>query len=592
MEPFPRDVVLKTFRNRPKFSNFRQQLLLKYYHCTQCKQDTNIANQYTFRAADAPPSLKSRLRLKSESLYSSAWYSMDNLERATDLGPQAISIIASITAGCSSILVVQLTNRFPLSFHASSPRWKYTIWPVLGYFLVYLALLTYGVLASIGVITSSDLSISKTLAFMAAPGVPLHGFLWALVPQVRHAPDPPATDAYIFQTFRRKPAILLFITWLPLVASAVLAGVWRVWQALAVQLATTVAFLATGRTPETMPRARESAFGRAGRYLMLPRPGRRNDTLAYGVDLQKEILLEPVRVTMGGTEAYRIVSELKFGRLGRESDDETTSEVPVGTYLDSLVSNFPRERISDMTGRLWRSLEAWKERVTEPAKELPLMYGLCERMTYVAYRPGSCSTEERGVATMLNFVNCRADCERVGAENQANAQILRANWRREGELLAGGEYWANARASGENPVDKNIPPGEQLLEELRSNNFQAQDIVESVGAVVYFLKHVFGHNEQVLESIVRNVPFYYNRIREDLTVQGSIPVVCHGIMFSMKKKGMIAENVLGHEWAATEGVLRWAGGGYAILDQAYARNSAIAYVGQLTIIVVKAVIEN
>lgn len=244
-----------------------------------------------------------------------------------------------------------------------------------------------------------------------------------------------------------------------------------------------------------------------------------------------------------------------------------------------------------MTGSLWRILEDWKGRVVEPAKELPLMYGMVERTAYRAYRPGKCTREERGVATRLNFVNCRADVERSEADGHESAVALMAQCRDEGEGLLRSAHWWEASQRQYNPVDKSVPPPESLIAELENNDFDAQDTIEAVGAMVSFVKYIFGHAEQVVESIIQHLPLYHNRIKCDLLTQGSIPVVCHGIMFSMKKRGFIRENVLGHEWASSGGLLHWGGGGYALLDQAYARNSAVAYVAQLAVIIANAVIQ-
>lgn len=184
------------------------------------------------------------------------------MEKSTDFGPQTVSVVASVTAGISSVVTAQLTKRFPVSFHTSSPRWKYTIIPVLGYFAFYVALLLYGMLR--------NKVLSTTLAFMASPGVPLHGFIWALIPQTRYATKAPSTDSYLLQCFSRKRVILLVLSWAPFIATCILSGVKRRWQGVAVQIATAMSFLATGSTPETIVRARESAFGGSGRYILLP----------------------------------------------------------------------------------------------------------------------------------------------------------------------------------------------------------------------------------------------------------------------------------------------------------------------------------
>lgn len=506
-------------------------------------------------------------------------------EETSSLGPQLVSMLASMTAGLSSIVAAQLVKRFPLSFQSSTPRWKYTIVPLICYIAMYIGLIIYGVLR--------NGRLSASLALMAAPSIPVHGFLLALVPQIRHPPDGPSTENYILQVLRRKPRITIVIACIPFIGVPLAAGIVTEWQALAVQIATIIAFLATAMTPEMPLRAREDAFGRAGRYLLIPRPGRRDDTVAYGVDLHRETMLEPVRMDITGVEPYRLVSEQKFGRLGRETDDALTSEVPVATYLDSFVTRFPVDQIGVMTLQLWRTLEGWKERVEIPAKELPLLYGLVERMCYVAFRPGSCTLEERQVCTQLNFINCRADCERSGdSPLREPAVALMGRWRELGVELVRSNGWAEASAQN-NPVDDPVPLPNELLTRLDANDSEACDIVETIGATVSFIQLSFGHSQQIVNDILRHIPKYHQRIRSDLIVQGSIPVVCHGVMFSMKKRAFLPGDVYSHSWASQNGEpLRWGGGGYALLDQAYARNSALAYVGQLAVIVVKAVLEN
>lgn len=509
----------------------------------------------------------------------------ESTEDSSDFWPQAISMIASITAGLSTIIVTQLTKRFPISFHSPTPRWKYMFWPMLGYLIVYVGLLLYGILRTNGS------PLSATLAFMAAPGIPLHGFTWALIPQTRHALGPPATETYIPQCFSRKPAILLILSWLPLIGAAIAAGIMRDWQGMALQLAAGVSFLATGRTPETMPEARESAFGRAGRFLLLPRPGRRSETVAYSVDLEEENMLPPVRLSMDGVTAYQGVSELTFGRHGRDSDDAKTSETPVVTYIDTLIANFRPERLGDMTNSLWRTMEALKSRVHEPAKEHALMYALVERMSYVAFRPGSCTNEERTIAVTLNFINCKADAERGDGERKRIADELLAQWREAGIELVQSGAWKNAHDLSPNNVDLDVPEPSTIVGMPTSSDVVEEDVIDTIGAMICFLRLIFGHDANLVEAIRQHVPSYHNRIKLDLLQHGCIPAVCHGMLFSMKKNGKLSGNVYGHEWAADGAPLLWGGGGYAILDQAYARYSAITYVGQLAVIVVKAVLE-
>lgn len=56
-------------------------------------------------------------------------------EAANSLGPQVIAMLGSITAGLSTIVATQLKKRFRLSFHSTTPRWKYVIFPSLIYAL-------------------------------------------------------------------------------------------------------------------------------------------------------------------------------------------------------------------------------------------------------------------------------------------------------------------------------------------------------------------------------------------------------------------------------------------------------------------------
>lgn len=144
---------------------------------------------------------------------------------------------------------------------------------------------------------------------------------------------------------------------------------------------------------------------------------------------------------------------------------------------------------------------------------------------------------------------------------------------------------------GSNPLEKDVPVGIDMLRRAEAGDFLAQDMIDAVGAMMSFVNYIFGHRQELVGLIMPHIPPYRCKIREDVLAHDSIPAVGHGTMFSMQKSGLITENVLGREWAATEGVLRWVGGGYALLDQAYAKNSAIGHVGQLAIIVVKAVLE-
>lgn len=511
-------------------------------------------------------------------------------ESATDLWPQFISMVASVTAGVSSILAANLSSYYPLSFHATTPRWTTVMLAVIGYFTVYVGLLLYGLLRGRAVAL-----LSTTLAFMSAPGVPLHGFLWAIIPQTRRPIQPPASEGYFVQCFARKPAPLLILTWGPLIAAACAAGVRRDWQGVALQLASAIAFIATARNPVPLVAARKSAFGRAGRYILLPRPGRRSDTVAYIVDLDRRVLLPPVRVSMAEVDEYQAVRTAYFGTTARDVDNEKAGEASIVVYLDTLATTIRPERVAFSTNSLWVSLEAWKSYVHEPAKELALMYGFVERLAYIAFRPNSCTQEERNIATSLNFINCRADAERgINEEALLSAQEKMRGWRRDGIDLVMSDRWTHAREAPPLGVDLAIPEAREVLPREGGEDENSGDIdtLETLGSVVSFLRLLWGHDETVLNAIMVHVVHYHNRIKLDLLEHGSIPIVMHGVLFSMKKHVLLSGNVYGHEWAAQNEALHWAGGEYALLDQSYARNSAIAFVAQLAVIVVKAVLEN
>lgn len=170
--------------------------------------------------------------------------------------------------------------------------------------------------------------------------------------------------------------------------------------------------MATGRTPGTMVPAQESAFGCASRLIILPHPDRRADTVAYIVDLATETMLAPIRISMDCVKAYRILCEASFGQRAHDSDNGNTSQTPIATYLNAIIGRFLLGYKGEMPNSLWHTLESSKAKVHDLAKELALMYGLCERVAYVAFRPGSCTPEERGLTITLNFINCPADFER------------------------------------------------------------------------------------------------------------------------------------------------------------------------------------
>lgn len=60
-----------------------------------------------------------------------------------------------------------------------------------------------------------------------------------------------------------------------------------------------------------------------------------------------------MRLSMAGIEAYQAISLKQSGRLEPVPDGPSTTEVPVLFYLDSFVSRFSQDRLSEMTGRLW-----------------------------------------------------------------------------------------------------------------------------------------------------------------------------------------------------------------------------------------------
>lgn len=519
-----------------------------------------------------------------------------SVEDAKSFWPQFISMAASVTAGLSSILASRLDKRYPLSFHSTSPVWSMVLFAILAYSAVYLAFVLYVTAIFTPEQEEEDgLSLSATLALMAAPGVPLHGFLWAAIPQKKtfEAREPPASDGYIEQCFARKHWLLLFLSITPLFAAAVAAAVFQSWQAMSLQIAVGVAFLATSNSPEASPRARESAFGRAGRFMLVPRPGSRMDTIGYCVDLHEATLLPPVRVDMTGVSAYQEVETRSLAASGLYVDDETATTRPVVIYLTSLTANLPTEKLADMTNQLWKTLEQSKLNTKVLSMDLFFLLGLCERMAYVAFRPGT--PEERKIATTLNFAICRADYgAQAGSERQCAAKAIVDEWREEGEKLVRSNHWkrAYALAGVFNKVDKPVPKSTDLLGEDMWTNSTKRDVVEALGAVLYLIRIMVGHVEPaILSQAMDAIPFYHNRIWSDLNRGGgSIPILCRGIISSMAGNGMVGR-IDGHEWASGASSLQWGGGGYALLDQAYARSSAIAYVGQLAIIIVKAVLQ-
>lgn len=76
-------------------------------------------------------------------------------ENPRSFWPQFISMTASFTAGLSSILASQLSKRFPLSFHASSPFWFLPLIAVPGYLLIYFGLLLYGLFPDTTVLSTT-----------------------------------------------------------------------------------------------------------------------------------------------------------------------------------------------------------------------------------------------------------------------------------------------------------------------------------------------------------------------------------------------------------------------------------------------------
>lgn len=219
-------------------------------------------------------------------------------------------------------------------------------------------------------------------------------------------------------------------------------------------------------------------------------------------------------------------------------------------------------------------------------------YSLCERMAYVAFRPGS--LEDRKLAQTMSFVVCRSDLDQpLGSDRQMAANELVKEWRRLGIELIKSSSWeaAHAKAGESNPVDTPVPAAGDLLSDENLSDRIKQDCVEGIGAALYFMSLMFAHlGDDFMQQIKDGLRYYHHRIRVDMMGMGSIPLVCSGLIGSMSNNSLVGK-VDGNSWGLEGKSLTWGGGGYALLDQSYARNAALNYVGQLSIIVVKAVLE-
>lgn len=209
--------------------------------------------------------------------------------------------------------------------------------------------------------------------------------------------------------------------------------------------------------------------------------------------------------------------------------------------------------------------------------DIQLLYGLVERMAYVAYRPTSSRPEERGVAMLLNYAICSIDRASAKSVHHEAAVALMSEWIEAGKRLVSGEHWSGAATLSPNPVDSPVPNGDDLLRRLSEGDVSAHTAVSTVA---------LQFTSSAMCMVVRHLPLYHARIRRDLPMGTGIPLICRVIIGSMRRNVFITGYVDGHEWALTTVTLRWGAGGYALLNQAYARNSALAYVGQLAIIVV------
>lgn len=193
---------------------------------------------------------------------------------------------------------------------------------------------------------------------------------------------------------------------------------------------------------------------------------------------------------------------------------------------------------------------------------------------------------------MLNFAVCLTDEHSSSDALRNQAVQMLATWTAEGEAIVRSNAWQTAYNLGaNNPVDTPLRDAQTLLADGYRSDTQKRVVVDAVGAVGCFVRHVFAHDNDVAQSIVDCLPYYHNRIKSDMTSGGSIATVCRGLISSMARNGLLSGDVDNQFWAPEGRATNWGGGGFALLDQSYARNSALAYVGQLAIIVVKSVLE-
>eukprot|EP00934_Nitzschia_sp_Nitz4_P001444 Nitzschia sp. Nitz4//scaffold281_size24464//23301//24158//NITZ4_008399-RA/size24464-processed-gene-0.7-mRNA-1//1//CDS//3329545613//1444//frame0 len=281
------------------------------------------------------------------------------------------------------------------------------------------------------------------------------------------------------------------------------------------------------------------------------------------------------------------------GHFGDSIEEETSSQRPVMAYFSffsSMVEKYPAEKRSEMTNQLWRTLEKKKDKAAAgDIHSVALMYSLCERMAYVAFRPGT--LDDRQMACSLSFVICQSDLELAPHEPRYQAaDALMRQWHALGLQLVNSQSWTQAHAAAgvTNPVDTPVPAASDLLADLTDPS--KRNTVDGLGAALFMMNHMFGHLGPTLMTQIEDaLPYYHNRIKNDMLGIGSLPIICAGTLTSMYRNSFIGK-IDGNGWGSDGKPLTWGGGGYALLDQSYARNAALAYVAQLAIIVVKAVL--
>lgn len=192
---------------------------------------------------------------------------------------------------------------------------------------------------------------------------------------------------------------------------------------------------------------------------------------------------------------------------------------------------------------------------------------------------------------MSNFSFWLHDSSSADEKLRTNALELGAKWKEKGEELLMSDDWKAAHERGSNKVDLDVPDPGSILQALQDGQGHVELLVLAIGSVVHFREHVLGHDEEMLRNVVKNVPYYHNRILLIVVkCVGTIPLICRGMLSRMNRGHMLSGSLDSHNWASSGEPLRWGAAAYALLDQAYARNSAIAYVAQLAIIVIKAVL--